>query len=239
MLHYIYDYLNNLSEQEDIDDPQAFATKLTTAFFRSSESYLITQVSTELSKGKYFTNFKIVDPFVKNNKVTKLANEYIESFSRSEAINTPSKLRDLKSRLASEYKKVSNKSNPKFYTDFLKNLTQNELQLNVSNAVIDHFIRLNSSFDEQGNAVGIDPIKAMLIDFLSEKVHSGRMRSSGVKAVYGTMGLFDQLVYNKRLDDDGKQAIKEELMKNGSLFKNLALSAKIFTKDVSEKYPSV
>jgi hypothetical protein len=59
------------------------------------------------------------------------------------------------------------------------------------------------------------------------------MKTAGVAAEKGEMSLFKSLVHDN-MSNDGKELIKEQLMSNGSFFKSLALSAKVFTKDVSE-----
>lgn len=235
-LNYAHDYLSNLDKNEEIVDEQDFATKLTTAFFRTSKKYLITQVETVLKGNKYSTSFKMIDPSVKNNKVTKIAEEHIETFSNLEKNNNVKAVKDLRTSLLTEYKELLRRNDPVEFKRFLKKVIKEGLELNVSDDVINHFFRITTGLDDKNPKLG--DLKKLLANFLETKLRSHSMKTEGVPFVDGEIELFKYLINKKAntegLSQKGKVAVKETLMANGSFLKALATSAKLFSKDLSE-----
>lgn len=239
-LNFISEFLENIDER--VENPDGFKTKFVAAFFKSNQNYLITQVSRAKVNGKYVTTFKIIDPAVKSNKTGKLSNEYIETVTNSKTLTSKYDFNNLRKKLLEGYdlpdgthvkgfNDIKAKANQADYYSFLDEMLNSQLGLNISPAVIRHYMKMQTKNSYQD-------LRESLEKFISKNVTSKAVEEyTPIEMPKGELGILAELrlLENDRgRSADAKDAFKTYLMSNNSFLKGVAQAAKPFSRDVSE-----
>jgi hypothetical protein len=238
-LNYIAHKLKTMEDVYGKDYANSFKIKFATAFYKSTQNYIITQVAAEKSytPGTPDTiKFKIIDPAVTNSKGAKITNEYISTILNSPKYkDTPNNLEAAKKPLVHaladlEKASVGTGIENDEYVDLLDQILNQALDLNVPMEVLKYYVGIYNNAEPNN-------IQEQLHRFLKRPIEHANIldHASGVK-LKGDYELLEEIAYVRYKDDseESNEILRARLLESGSLLRRMAEAAAVFRKDVTE-----